>query len=509
MKYKIEIKRKSSSFYIAVGVLVIFVLSLIPILRCSFYNYATGDDLWEGAVAYQAMKSGKSFSELMKEVFAWMKVDYLGWQGNWSSTFLWCFSPNVFGEKAYIVTVWIGLLSLCGGNWYFLHHFNKKYLKFNLSALVIFWTVFTFLTIQYMPYIRGGLFWYSAMINYTFPYGMTLAAFVWLDRFMTERKIKYLLWLSLFYAFLGGSGYLCIVLNFEMVGLILIDKIMKKDWDKLKHASKLLLPFTFLMIGFVISLLSPGNAVRGGEAYELGGSRILTTLLQCFKEGALAIPLNLWEIKLLVLLIPGILLLFWKNLDIDRCKIQFKFPVLVTVLVYLLTCSVYAPGIYSQSDLSGGVYDTIYWVFLLGFYLILFYWTGYVKKKGKLITYLSDKKRKIKTEPLILWCTIILCVIGNRFLFHNTAFRVSRDYITSGQLYDFEIQMRERLAILNDPTIEEAVVPEMNDWQGPIMHMPLTNDPTAYINHATARFYGKKSVVAIPRDEYDILYKQK
>lgn len=518
MKHKMEGKERNSEIYIGVVLIAVFLLSLIPILWCSFFNYATGDDLWEGAVAYQAIKNGKSFPELMKEVFAWMKVDYLGWQGNWSSTFLWCFSPNVFGEKAYIVTVWIGLLSLCLGNWYFLQHFNKKYLCFGKSTLVIFWTVFTFLSIQYMPYIRGGLFWYSAMINYTFPYGLTLAAFVWIDRFMEEKKGKYLLWLSLFYAFLGGSGYLCIVLNFEILCLYYLFLLWKKDWSRLRQAVKLLLPLALLLIGFVISLLSPGNAVRGGEAYELGGSRVLSTLLQCFKEGALAIPKNLWEIKLLAVLLPFLLLLFWKNLNLEKCKLQFSYPLEITVLIYLLTCSVYAPGIYSQSDLSGGVYDTIFWVFLLGFYLILIYWTGYFKvkyqekkeRRSSLETVDGkdswERKGRISRELLVFTATVLLCVVGNRFLFHNTAFRVSYDYIATGQLLDFEMQMRERLTILNNPMVEDAVVPEMNDWQGPIMHMPLTQDPTAYINHATARFYGKKSVVAIPRDEYYRLY---
>ena len=46
----------------------------------------------------------------------------------------------------------------------------------------------------------------------------------------------------------------------------------------------------------------------------------------------------------------------------------------------------------------------------------------------------------------------------------------------------------------------------MNDEQGPFMHMALLADPDAYTNKATARFYGKESVIAIPRTEYYELY---
>ena len=65
--------------------------------------------------------------------------------------------------------------------------------------------------------------------------------------------------------------------------------------------------------------------------------------------------------------------------------------------------------------------------------------------------------------------------------------------------------MQERLSILHDPSIKEVVLPEMNDQQGPFMHMPLTSDPKSYTNYATARFYGKDSVIAVPREEYEAL----
>ena len=136
--------------------IITLLVSLLPLMYCSFFDYATGDDLWEGAVAYQIIQSGGSIVELFKEVFAWIKIDYLGWQGNWSSTFLWCFSPNVFGEKVYCITPWIGLGSICVGHWYCFKHFNEKYLGIKKEFLLILYAIITMLTIQYMPYIRGA-----------------------------------------------------------------------------------------------------------------------------------------------------------------------------------------------------------------------------------------------------------------------------------------------------------------------------------------------------------------
>jgi hypothetical protein len=60
---------------------------------------------------------------------------------------------------------------------------------------------------------------------------------------------------------------------------------------------------------------------------------------------------------------------------------------------------------------------------------------------------------------------------------------------------------------LEDDTIKDVVVTEMNDEQGPLMHMPLTSDPEKYTNYATGLYYEKDSVVAVPRDEWNSNYK--
>lgn len=62
--------------------------------------------------------------------------------------------------------------------------------------------------------------------------------------------------------------------------------------------------------------------------------------------------------------------------------------------------------------------------------------------------------------------------------------------------------MQERLIILEDDSIKDVVVPEMNDQQGPLMHMPLTGDSTQYTNYATGLFYEKESVIAVDRDKW-------
>ena len=145
-------------------------------------------------------------------------------------------------------------------------------------------------------------------------------------------------------------------------------------------------------------------------------------------------------------------------------------------------------------------YDDFF-VFVLFYFCIVIYLTGCLKVASQNWK-LGEKIFGENSKIIVIVVTALICIGGFRWLINHSAAKVCMDFIISGQLEDFEAQMQERLEILNDPLIEEAVVPEMNNEQGPFMHMPLTNDPDHYTNMATARFYGKKSVVAVPREEY-------
>ena len=119
---------------------------------------------------------------------------------------------------------------------------------------------------------------------------------------------------------------------------------------------------------------------------------------------------------------------------------------------------------------------------------------------------MGKDKSVAKVRTVIVLGEIVFCIVAGKYLVSNMADYVCIDFIRTGQLRDFEYQMQERLAILQNPKVKNVVLPEMNNEQGPFMHMALLDNPDAYTNQATARFYGKESVIAIPRQEYYELY---
>lgn len=489
MRDKITLKK------IEIGTKVLFLVSLLPILYCSFFDYANGDDLWEGAAARQVIVNGGSFKELVQAVWQWAKVDYIGWEGNWSSIILWCLEPSIWGEKVYCITPWIALLFLCGGICYFLNHYLRKLFGGAAEFSKIISILVCFICVQYMPNIRCGIFWYTGMVNYIVPFGLGLTVFVWADKFIESKKICWLVPISIALAYMGGAGYPPIILVFEILFVMIIISVLK---DRQKHAPLLLIPIMLLLAGFYFSAVSPGNAVRGGEEYYFSYTRIVETIFMSLVQGGKEIATIFWRARPLILAVPVIAVITWEAIDVKTS--DYKYPILVSIFLYLIYCSMYTPQIYARSEVSGGVPDVIFYVFVITFTIDIVYLSCWAKKK------VFERKeiegttiRNIRTG--VIGTVIIVSILGGRFLIGSMTDYTCIKFIRSGQLRDFEYQMQERIAILNG-TEQNVILPEMNDEQGPFMHMPVIDKPQAYTNRATARFYGKESVIAIPREEY-------
>ena len=156
-----------------------------------------------------------------------------------------------------------------------------------------------------------------------------------------------------------------------------------------------------------------------------------------------------------------------------------------------------APEVYAGVEVSGGVPDTY---FLVGVLYLALLSAGLGSLAG--VHYPVDRRFRPVMITVSLICAVVL-FLGAKAAVKNSNDFICINYVRSGQLKDFTEQMEERLRILEDDSIKEVILPEMNDEQGPFMHMPLLRDPNAFTNWATANYYGKSSVIAVPREEYN------
>lgn len=90
----------------------IYVVSLIPLLWIGWYNYPSADDYTIGNNCRQAWVSSHNiFSAVWAGVLRGIE-DWITWMGYFTSNFLMAVPPSSFGERFYVLTVFIMLAML-------------------------------------------------------------------------------------------------------------------------------------------------------------------------------------------------------------------------------------------------------------------------------------------------------------------------------------------------------------------------------------------------------------
>lgn len=520
----------------------ILAVSLVPILYCSLFNYASADEFSKSSGIHNVILAGGNLFDILA---AGVYAAYDQWatiEGTWSSNFFLSMQPSLLGEHAYAITVPLCILYAAVGSGYLFYEIFVTRMQMTKRA---FWFLFwgqLFLFLQYMPYIRGGMFWYVGMAHYIMPMCAALLMIAWMLKWFRTGRKRYYVYMLLVAIYMGGSHYqhILIVLVAFLTGWIL--EVLRLHLEQRSTTSDaadtanaqattnaadgfvlgnkvhlLWIPMVIVLAGLYLCVISPGNVVRGEGTFGMNPTAILLMPLSCTIEATrhageylahapliIVYAILLWAIGQNC--IPAI-----QSASGVQCasaqsstsgqwsatgqsgSILRRFPaILIAVYLYLLYATTEAPAIYAKDNpegISGAYYDTVYHALILAMTVAIPIVASRVQRFR-----LSWKV----TVVLSLVLTVLFCKAAVR----NSSAYICYDFVQSGQLEDFRIQMEERLALLNDPALEDVVVPEMNNEQGPYMHLQLSQDPSNYTNRATCAFYNKHSVTAVPRDVY-------
>lgn len=400
--------KKNSLRLPAVISVALFVLTLIPIILIAPFGHATGDDLGYGAHVMQALRDGTGIAGALSNIAGEIVSKWYTWQGTWASIFLFCIEPSVFGERLYTIVPLLAVAIFCIGTGYFLYHFLTRVMRISRSAFVTIFSLLSILAIQYMPYMRGGIFWYTSVAHYLIPYCAAMVSAVFADRFLQSGQNKYLAGMCLLMAYLGGASYPAIVLSLELTLLLIL--YAAADGRMSRRCLLILLPLALMLAGFAVSAAAPGNKVRGGEGFgSRGAAGIVMVIINSIKVCAVRGAGYFLRARPLILLLPITLGFAAEGYDacgeaspaviassagsipaagavpdqltpgvcgvkgLPRLRAFLRHPVTVAVLCFLIAAGVYAPEVYSAVDVSGGVPDTEYFVTLVMLVVALSY----------------------------------------------------------------------------------------------------------------------------------------
>lgn len=507
---------------LALASIFVFIFLLLPVFYLSFVNRATGDDYNYGIYTRAAWMGSHSLIAVFGEACRTVKQFYYSWQGTWFSIFMFSLHPEVFHDGAYFIVTFLMLFLWIGSTFYLFGHILYKYMKINKWVYILATVVFLIISIEFISSTASSMFFFNGCAHYMLPFVMCQTVTVWLLQYSQTYHKRTFTGIVIFMTLLGGSNYLAALFALIVACYTGISTwFLKKD----KRVLALFIPVFLELIGLIISMMAPGNNVRVerdkyeieemenivlpyGEEGDFGFSALrgVKTVVYSFANGITDIGKHIKERPLVFAGLLFLFLIFLVFFYMEKEAFYFKHPIWLSLMLFCLYCAMYAPSIYAGVPVSGGVPNTEYQVFLLaasGILLIAAQGLAYKMKRMQK----EAMGRQIFRGILIfgsLFC-LIMVFSCRRNIKTSTSYK-SLIYITSGEASDFKEQMDLQTRLMEDPQTEDVVVPFINNVQGPLMHMPVTDDTTKFTNWATAQFYGKNSVVAMERPAWMEMY---
>lgn len=516
--------------------IVIYVLSLIPVLVIGKYDYPSADDFSMGLGTRLVYEATGSLFAVAGKILSETVHYYRTWIGYFTSCLFTTVSPATFGEAWYALTPAVILLALHIGVAVFFYALMEKALGMNRYVRRCMTVLALFLMVQRMP--EGSLrveafYWYSGAGNYTltFSAGLLYLAFYVLSVCGVRSKNRSLFMvLACIMGFLAGGGNYLSALSFAVVSVLfaiyLVNmKIRQGENSRMGMPGKSglsdrsgggcrigrLLPAAFYLCGFAVSCLSPGNRIRGGEAEGYGALKSI--LLSLYYT--LSYPLNQWMnwAVLLILALAGVI--FWMGFaektagsGTQAVPLRFAAPFPAAILAYGIVSCVVTPALYAQGNMDAGRIQSTFWLhavlvlLLLEWYLVGGLYRRFSKEQN--VSAASGLQNASAASCLrngaggfvraiLLFFVVfsLLAVKGNPDFYTGTS---AVSALLNGSAAQYGRENEARLRILKNPGEQDAVLPRYTVQPNLLYFEDVSEDPGDWINQKMSEYYGKNSI---------------
>ena len=475
----------------AVLVCLALLLLLLPMLKAAQYDVPAADDYSNGLPTYRAWVRTGSIGPVLKA--AWDRVYdlYFGWQGTFSAIFLFTLNPMIFGEQYYQIGPWLILSMLLIGNFCLIFTVFGRLFNAPKAECCIIAAVWTIICTQFLPRASQGIYWYTGAVYYTLFFSFSSLAFAVLLRFLLrkegERGTGRLIAASLMFLIVGGGN----LVTGLTTAVVLVSMEVFLLWRKRQDWKLLLIPIFCYMVSFGLNVAAPGNSARQIYFAQPG---LFEAVWLSFREAGRSLgkwfTLPVWA--LILILIP----VLWRIAV--RSEIHFEFPALVTLYSVCLTGVMFYPPIYAMTEHNlnnlGRITNIIFFGMLFLAIFNIFYWIGWLVQKKSLTERCFPAGEKGLYSAVLLLLLLIVFAFGMTRIkwYDTTSISAFRSY-RSTQMGNYWHTYKQRLEILKDPSVEDAVLKRFPYRPYVLFYMELSEYPED--NTPVASWYGKNTVV--------------
>lgn len=485
--------------------LITLLILLAPMIKAAQYDVPSEDDFPYGLEAHLTWVSTGSLWAVLQAIFRRVRSVYFTHQGSFSAIFLFCSNPMIFGEQYYTICPLVIMCMLIAGNFLLTYTVSSGIFKASRSQSGILAVIITVICTQFLPRASQGIYWYNGAVYYTFFFGLAEIALSLLLRCLIRNgrtlpgnapsgenhrdfgRGWFLAAESLLLLIVGGgnlvTGLTTAVLLVSMMAMLIYSG--NADWKMV------LIPVLFFFIGFGINVGAPGNSVRQTYFVKPG---LINSVPLSFRNAGLFFYkwFSLPVIALILMTIP----VLWHIAS--RTEFRFVKPGLVSLYSVCLAGVMFYPPIYAMGESVlpqvSRILNIIFFgeVFLVVFNL--FYWIGWLQQRGIFSEKRFPLAEKGRYSLMYLLVMLAVFVFGMTRIqwFDTTSISAFRSY-RSGQMGNYYHTYKQRLEILKDPNIKDAVLKRFPYRPYVLFYKDLYDYPEG--NQHLAIWYGKNSVI--------------
>ena len=478
MKEKIK-----NNYYIIIPI-IIFLIFIGQLLYTGTFSHPAVDDYNYSVYTFNALKTG-GIIELIKGIMKTVAEFYKTWQGTYSAIIIMSLEPAIYGQQFYFLGSFILIISLIFSTYKLTQTIVEKILLINKKYTYLITSIFLLITLETMPSIVQGLYWWNGASYYTLFYCFHLLNIsLLLKTFLLKENNKKNYILSIILTILiAGSNFILALQQIILLTFLNIYLIIKKK-------NKKAIPLLIISIVFLlISALAPGNSIR---ASVVTGMSPIKAILKSFLYSGYYILK--WTN---ILNISVILIIVFILINKTKKNIKFKYPIILSLLVYCIFSATLTPTLYASSNLGEGrLTNIIYYEYFIFGILVLYYWIGFINnkfktnKKYKTITKYLESNKKIFYSLLIIISLISMAYKRNDI----TSYKIYKEFI-SGAITEYDKEYKERIKLLNDNSKKEVELEPFSKIPYTLFYSDISEDNESWKNIPLRTIYKKDKIV--------------
>ena len=480
---------------------VIFILSLVPLLIISKYNHPSVDDYNYSIGTHNILVNGGNVFDLFKGAIDNVINFRKSWHGAYGAVFIMSFQPGIFGEQYYFFS-FIFLISIfIFSTFYFTKTLMIDLLKQNKSIWIAISIILLILQIQFLPSAVQGFFWWNGAINYTFFYSLSLILFGMIIKYINNKNNKLHIILLLLLSFLiGGGNYSTSLVTIIVVTLISL-YILLKYKGKNKKWIIILSSAILIGIGLLISVNCPGTLIRQQKENSTGlgvVSSIITSLI-LMKD-----YLILWTKPFMIIIFIFIACLLYPV--VKKVNLKVKYPLLFTILTFGITAAHFTAPLYALGYTGDGrLVNLPYFYYCICIILNIFYYMCYIKN---ILIYECENK-KIKYEKfisifesifnkykyyfiVILILVFVISIKSNIYL--STSYNATIS-LKNGEAKQYDKELNNRINLYLDDNLKNVEVSELTVKPKVLFFSDIEKDKNYWANQSLKKYYNKNYII--------------